>query len=236
MKLISDAVSSVRCLAALAHMKIVFSMKYSKYAFAFLCVLAHEVAYAQSIVDKNLQISIVSDSEILIRKSKFVRRCSIDEKPVAIKLSSDGQSVIVSGTSFVKIEDLMQCDSGKVVRAKRAAPHVGFLSDVNLRVGLYASLVPVSAHPMSFLAVVAKIGSDKNIIDLPGFYQSGMRVSQMLSEASSTMLPVISLDGRYLSLDAYSCESDKYIDVFDIASKRKTGVSHELCEEIFNFR
>jgi hypothetical protein len=202
----------------------------------FLLVLWCGVASSESIDNEKISIKGVSDSEILIKKSGSERRCVVDKNPVDIKLSSDRQSAILSGTSFVKIEDLMQCDPAKVVHAKLAAPHVGFLSDVNLRVGLYTSLVPVAGNPMSFLAVVAKIGSDKNLVNLSGFYRAGMPASKMLHEASSSISPVISLDGRYVSLNLYSCGFEGYVDIFDITLKRKARIDRASCDKLFNLQ
>ncbi|CAE6770486.1 hypothetical protein [Paraburkholderia domus] len=211
-------------------------MKYYKYIFICFMTLSYGIAPVESIADEKVSVEGISDSEILIKKSGYEHRCTIDQNPINLKLSSDGQSAIVSGTSFIPVSDLMQCDPTKIVYAKLAAPHVGFLSDVNLRAGLYASLVPVAVNPMSFLAVVAKIGSDKNIVNLPGFYRVGVRVPKILSEASSNISPVISLDGHYISLDLYSCDFDGYMDAFDIELNKKTRIDRELCEKLFNFR
>ncbi|MEZ0601029.1 hypothetical protein ACAX43_02545 [Paraburkholderia sp. IW21] len=202
----------------------------------FPLLLSCGIAFSEPIFNDEIFYKGVPDSEILIRKSGSERRCVVDTNSVDIKLSSDGQSVILSGTSFVQVEDLMQCDPEKVVHTKLAASHIGFLSDVNLRAGLYVSLVPIAVNPMSFLAVVAKIGSGKNIVDLPGFYRAGIPTSRMLHEASSNMHPVISLDGRYVSLYLYSCGSNGYVDVFEILLKKKTRIDHASCERLFNFQ
>lgn len=190
----------------------------------------------ESIANENIDVEGISSYEILIKKSGIVRRCMTDQISGDIKLSSDEKSVIVSGTSFIPVRDLLQCDPEKIIHVRRAAPHVGFLSDVNLRMGLYASLVPVTVNPMSFLAVVAKIGSDKNIINLPGFFRIGMRKSRILREASSSMSPVISLDGHYISLDLYGCGSEGGVDVFDIKLNKMVHIDHASCEKLFRFQ
>ncbi|CAE6742100.1 MULTISPECIES: hypothetical protein [Paraburkholderia] len=211
-------------------------MKFFQHVLFYFMTLSYGIARVESIADEKVSVEGVSGPEISIKKSGSEHRCTIDQKPINLKLSSDGQSAIVSGTSFIPVSDLMQCDPTKIVYATLAAPHVGFLSDVNLRMGLYASLVPVTVNPMSYLAVVAKIGSDKNIVNLPGFYRVGVRAPKNLPEASSNISPVISLDGHYISLDLYSCDFDGYMDVFDIELNKKTRIDRELCEKLFNFR
>lgn len=191
---------------------------------------------AESITDRDFSIEVNSEPEIVIKGPGYRNRCLVEKKPLGIRLSSDRELVIVSGTSYITVDKLMHCKPEVVVRAKMAAPHVGFLSDVNLRAGIYASLVPVSLNPMSFLAVVAKIGSDKNIVNLPGFYMAGMRSSKMRREASPSVSPVISLDGRYVSLGLHSCGSNEYVDVVDIKSSKWTRIERASCEKSFNFQ
>jgi hypothetical protein len=93
----------------------------------------------------------------------------MNEEPIGATLSSDGEAVIVSGTAYVSVAELSHCKADVPVHVQRAAPHVGFLSNVNIRAGIYASMVPVGVSPMSFLAVVAKIGSDRNLVKNPVF-------------------------------------------------------------------
>lgn len=191
---------------------------------------------AESITDRGFSIEVNSEPEIVIKGPGYRNRCLVEKKPLGIGLSSDRELVIVSGASYIPVDKLMRCKPEVVVRAKKAAPHVGFLSDVNLRAGIYASLVPVSLNPMSFLVVVAKIGSDKNIVNLPGFYMAGMRSSKMRREASSNVLPVISLDGRYVSMSLHSCGSNEYVDVVEIRSRKWTRIERASCEKLFNFQ
>ncbi|NUA28133.1 hypothetical protein [Cupriavidus basilensis] len=211
------------------------SMCFRCIALLFLVSLCG-LSYAESMIGGDFSVEIGSDSEIVVKSSGDRRRCSVEKKPVGLRLSSDRELVIVLGTSYIPVDELMRCKPEVVVRAKKAAPHVGFLSDVNLRAGIYASLVPVSLNPMSFLVVVAKIGSDKNIVNLPGFYMAGMRSSKMRREASSNVLPVISLDGRYVSMSLHSCGSNEYVDVVEIRSRKWTRIERASCEKLFNFQ
>jgi hypothetical protein len=211
------------------------AIRFGRVAILFLMWMCG-LSCAESITDRDFSIEINSEPEIVIKGSGYRNRCLVEKKLLGIRLSSDRELVIVSGTSYIPVDKLMGCKPDVVVRAKKAALHVGFLSDVNLRAGIYASLVPVSLSPMSFMVVVAKIASDKNIVNLPGFYTSGMRSSKMRGEVSPNVLPVISLDGRYVSLDLHSCGSSEYVDVVDIKSGKWTRIERASCEKSFNFQ
>src|ERR1700733_12948719 len=78
--------------------------------------------------------SQISVSEICVQKSDSQHRCKIDQKLINVKLSSDEKAVIISGTSYIPVAELMQCNPVRMIHAKMAAPHVGFLSDINLSV------------------------------------------------------------------------------------------------------
>lgn len=185
--------------------------------------------------DQRVSVSRISDYELSIGIGNSEHRCQIDQEIIDINLSSDGQAVIISGTSFISIAELMHCRSDAVARAKKAAPHVGFLNDVNLKAGIYASLVPVSVNPMGFLAVVGRIGSDRNLINRPEFYRVGVGRSMFISEASS---PTLSLDARYVSLDLHSCDWDggEGVAVIEIHSGKQIKLSRTSCEKIFHFQ
>jgi hypothetical protein len=124
---------------------------------ALFAVSAH--AYCNSNVPSRTRyfnLSVQSETESL--------HCLIDEKPIDATLSSDGEAVIVSGTAYVPVAELSHCKADVPIHVRRAAPHVGFLSDINIKAGIYASMVPVSVSPMVFLEVAAKIGSDRNLV------------------------------------------------------------------------
>lgn len=192
-------------------------------------------ALASPTSDAAVSAKKISDTQISIETAGSGRLCRIDAQVVDVKKSSDGRATIISGTSYVLTADLLRCKPDRAVHAMKAAPHVGFLADVNVKSGVYASLIPVSVNPMSFVAVVAKIGSDKNLINLSGFYRSDVRRSTLLYEASADMAPTISLDGRYVSLKLHACDSDVggYVPVFEIMSGREVKLSHSTCEVKF---
>jgi hypothetical protein len=162
-------------------------------------------------------------------------RCLIDEEPIGAVLSSDGEAVIVSGTSYVLIDELRHCTVNIPVHVRRAAPHVGFLSDINIKAGIYASMVPVGVSPLSFVAVVAKLGSDKSLIQKPGFYRTSVSESKLEEEASSDMKLIISLDGQYISVDRGQCGSDDKVDIIEIKTGKSIVIDNKTCGQMFNW-
>ncbi|WP_341312353.1 hypothetical protein WN982_12725 [Paraburkholderia sp. IMGN_8] len=202
-----------------------------------LCMMVGYV-FAQTTPDTTISVKKISDSEVSVKMAGSEHRCRIDQQVVDAKVSSDRQAVIISGTSYIPTADLERCNSDVVTHAIKAAPHVGFLADVNLNARIYVSLIPLSVNPMSFVAVVAKIGSDRNLINLQGFYGAGVKQSTLLSEASSVMSPTLSVDARYVSLDLHACESDgdEYVSVIEIRSAKQIKLSRAMCEKEFRFQ
>jgi hypothetical protein len=134
-------------------------------------IVLPDLGFGKILDNQDISVGKISDSEIFVQKSDSQHRCKIDQKLINVKLSSDEKAVIISGTSYIPVAELMQCNPVRMIHAKMAAPHVGFLSDINLRAGLYASLLPVAVNPLSFVAIVAQIGSDRNLVTSPGFYR-----------------------------------------------------------------
>lgn len=67
--------------------------------------------------------------DLSIQAEDVVIRCQIDEKPVDVKMSSDGDTVIVSGTRYIPVSELNGSQPSKVIHVRKAPPHVDFLSD-----------------------------------------------------------------------------------------------------------
>lgn len=206
-------------------------------AIALIASVSISNVFCQPVLDnQGVLIEKISNSELSVNTAGSERHCLIDQEIVAVKLSSDGQAVIISGTSFIPTVDLEHCKSDAVVRAREAAPHVGFLNDVNLKAGIYASMVPVSVNPMGFLAVVGRLGSDRNLVNRAGFYRAGIKQSILLSEASSLISPTLSLDARYISLNLHGCnlDVDDGVSVIEIHSGRQVKLSLAACEKMFH--
>jgi len=198
-------------------------------------LLASVGAIAESLSNQGIEVSKVSDWEISLKASGRAFHCRVDQKLSDIKLSSDRQAIIVSGTSYILVYDILSCDRNNVAHTKKAAPRVGFLSDVNIKSGIYASMIPVSANPMGFVALVAKIGSDESLINLPGFYRKGVKKNQFLKEASTNVNPKISKNGQFISLDLYDCGSGEYVDVVDVLAEKWLKLDRDSCQRLFNF-
>lgn len=49
-------------------------------------------------------------------------QCLIDEEPIGAALSSDGKTVIVSGTGYLPITELSHCKADVPAHVRRAAP------------------------------------------------------------------------------------------------------------------
>jgi Tol biopolymer transport system component len=59
--------------------------------------------------------------------------------------------------------------------------------------------------------------------------------STLEEEASSDMNPVISLDGKYISVDRRQCGSDSGVDVFEIKTGKSISIDNETCSKLFNW-
>ena len=210
-------------------------MKTLKLAAIFSLALSFVLISYESAANNSSSIKQVSDFEIAILVNGQERHCKIDQRISILKQSTDKSAVIISGTSYVTTEELIRCNNETAIHARAAAPHASFLSDISLSSGIYASMVPISVNPMSFVAVVAKIGSDKNIVKLPGFYRLSAQSSELNSEASSNMSPVFSVDAHYVALDARSCNASGDIEVIDIRLSKSVRLNRDLCEKLFDF-
>jgi hypothetical protein len=175
----------------------------------------------------------ITGSKIIVRAGGEEHLCSVSEMPVDAKLSSDESALIVSGTAYIPTTKRSACDEKEILHPTIAAPHVGFLSDVNLRAGLYTSLMPVAVNPLSFVAVVAHLGSDKNIVTLPGSYRSNVSSSKLRVEGLVNAEPVISFNGRYVAPREIDCRPSAYPGVWDIKKNKRLVVDDESCSALF---
>jgi len=213
-------------------------MNFIKLATILLSIIVAGGVRAERLRYDILTIEKFSDVELLINSQNVARRCRVGGQIIQPKLSSDGSAIIISGTSYVRVTDLLKCQENARIHVSKAAPHVGFLADVNLRAKIYASLVPVSVNPLSFVAVVGRLKSDRNLIQSPGFYRTNVARSTLLQEASPDFSPVLSLSGRYVSLNLRVCEmaDQDVVSVFEVNSGKQVNLPIKLCEEKFRIR
>lgn len=184
--------------------------------------------------------SIGQDSKsILVNGPNGNHSCPIDAKVNQARLSSDGSALLISTNSYVSSSDLMKCSSTLSIHASHIPDEIGALADVSLLGGIYIGMIPVSFQPLSYLAVVAKIGSKKNLISLPGAYIDATPVEELQKTAffydeQAGPFPLISKDGRYVAIDGNpNCSVDSTPGVWEIRSNRKVVLSIADCTRLF---
>ena len=157
------------------------------------------------------------------------RTCRIDEVIDVARVSFDGAAVIVSANAYVLTKDLVLCD-GAPARIAKTPQRAGMVVDVNVRHRLYVALSPVSTQPMSFIATVAKLGSERNLVALPGAYIAGQSAARQSKQAFSYddangPYAKISWNGRYVSVDGViDCSPDSYPGVWDIVARKRVVI------------
>ena len=171
----------------------------------------------------DMAFSVGSDGRSLVvielNNAAGTRRCPVDGSVSQARISFDSAAVIVSENAYVLMSDFARCHVA-AARLLRTPPRAGMLADVNVRHGLYISLSPVSTGPMSFVATVAKLGSQRNLVSLPGSYVPGESVQLQLRRAFSYddangPYAKISLNGRYVSVSGVvDCAPDAYPGVW----------------------
>ena len=168
----------------------------------------------------------------------LVRRCKVNAKVMYARSSFDGLSIIISSDSYLPKQSLVTCGE-QPLPARKTPEESGMLQDVNLKRGLYIAVLPVSTQPMSFLAVVAKLGSAKNLVKLPGAYVDRQSERQRLRMAFAYSEDVgerakISVDGRYVSVSGeFDCSQDAYPGVWDLLYQRKVVLKGDSGERAF---
>jgi hypothetical protein len=85
------------------------------------------------------------------------------------------------------------------------------------------------------VTVVGEIGNDRNLVKKPGFYRTTVNKSRLEEEAFSDMIPVISLDGVYISVDRHQCGSDREVEVIEIKTGKTMTIDNQTCGRLFNW-
>lgn len=143
--------------------------------------------------------------------------------------------VTLGNVEYVSVRSVMRC-AGGVVQIERIPDKAGTVTDVNVASGLYLSVAVVNASPLTYTALVAKLGSREPVANFPGMYNSEKSSSRVLKE-SFTYLDSrpgrISPDGRYVSVDgSMRCTAEVYPGVWDLKRKQKV-VRENGCESLF---
>lgn len=178
------------------------------------------------------------DSIIITGEDKIPHRCPIFEKIEISDLSFDKSAVIVSSRGYVPSRDLNMCDGQNRIHVSQIPDHVGALSDINLKHGIYVALDLSSVSPMSWLATVSRVGSRSNLVTLPGAYVANRKRLTLRKQAftgtGDERMAIISRDGNYVSpTGAMSCDQFAYPGVWEIHKNRRVITDDVSCAQLF---
>lgn len=154
------------------------------------------------------------------------RSCSLEEPATHARLSSDGSAIIISSSAYVSLESLYACGK-RPLRAVNAPADMGTLADVSIPGNVYVGMVLTSVRPLSYSALVARLGSTRSLVSLPGAYVDNTAVSRLQQHSfhydeNVGPFPMISKDGRYVAIDGrVDCSAASRLGVWDIHRNRK---------------
>lgn len=168
------------------------------------------------------------------------RRCRFTEKIEKAQLSHDGSAVILSDVAYIPVSQLTVCGDQPVV-VKKISDKVGFLVDINLSAGIYMSLEVVGTSPLSFVAIVAKLGSTKNIVSLPGARTLRKNMNVLKEQAfpyDETKSGILAKDGRHASpAGVPDCSPNAYPGVWNLKMNKRVVLTGDdadrQCRELF---
>lgn len=184
---------------------------------------------------EKIAFEIGTDSQSLKIKSIKIGEisCSInnllaDNKKISsLKTNTEKTALILTSMEFISINSLSTCNGG-TVEAQRIPDKVGFLVDVNLKNSIYIALDTVSVQPFGYAATVARLGSAKLLIDLPGAYspRKSLKVLQKYAFSYNDELqegqPKIATNGRYVAVSGeVDCSTNAVIGVWDLQTKKR---------------
>lgn len=180
---------------------------------------------------------------ILVNGHDGQHTCVIDTAVDQARLSSDGSALLISTSAYVSSLDLKECNPAEIVHATQVPDELGALADVSLPGQIYIGMVPVSMQPLSYLAVVARLGSTKNLISLPGAYVDAKPTAELQDAAffydeQTGPFPLVSKNGRYVAISGSpDCSADSIPGVWDMRSKRKVVTAASFagdCMKLFS--
>lgn len=201
--------------------------KYMRWLFPILLVAIFDPALAED--DDNLlqndqppyrmkygefEITFGSDPRIdgailILKNRRLIKSCSLREPARRLLLSNDQSVVIVSDDGYIRLSDILSCKENRELREDKV-PGAYRLTDINLRNRIYVSAktLPSDNH-LPCVATVAKIGSTKNLVSLPGALVPGASEADLLNHAfSCPRSSFISPDGRYVALEKIDCSEN----------------------------
>ncbi len=194
----------------------------------------------------NLKVAVEPDQQALkFTISEKSWRCKVEnlqgyKRNISeLRLNYEETALILSNVDYLPLESIYKCENGftKAYSVPNKTP--GMLVDINLKHKLYLSVGYVTLNPTSYLATIAKLGSTKNLIRLPGSYANANEKTAYYEFDQLDPKAKISIDGRYVSpSDVVSCGGNP--GVWDLKTKRAVtfpDASHsenqELCNALF---
>ncbi|WP_340520591.1 hypothetical protein [Cupriavidus necator] len=180
----------------------------------------------------------IRDDLIIMTDGRYTNTCKLDVRPLYAVESYDASAIIISERGYVQKSQLYNC-ADSVVHVALIPAGVGFLSDINIRNGIYVSLDLISSPPLRYLATVAKIGVNKNLISLSGAYKEKVDPSRLRKYGFSSIgeagASIISLDGKYVAPNGLiDCSDAAYPGIWDIQRNRRVKADEKSCADLFS--
>lgn len=172
--------------------------------------------------------------------------CQVNQRIQRTRLTHDRKGVLVLPHGYVTVQDLRTCNS-KQVSVRMNPQEGGEIEDIHFTAGLYIGLLPVGTQPLSYLAVISRLGENKNLFRLAGSYPEGNLTDQALrqsftydADANVPTFAKFSPDGRYVSPGGEpDCSADAHPGVWDLKTRKKvvlqgdTASSNIQCRKLF---
>ncbi|MGH8788769.1 MAG: hypothetical protein ACREYA_27320 [Cupriavidus necator] len=179
----------------------------------------------------------IRDDLIIMTDGGYTHTCKLDVRPLYAVESYDASAIIISERGYITKPQLYNC-ADSVVHVALIPAGVGFLSDINIRNGIYVSLDSIASPPLRYLATVARIGASKNLISLNGAYKARVEPSRLRKYGFSSIgeagASIISVDGKYVAPNGViDCSDAAYPGVWDIQRNRRVKADEKSCADLF---
>jgi hypothetical protein len=180
----------------------------------------------------------VNGAVIKVIGEKSTRVCVLDTYPAYAVESYDKSAIMISERGYIEKNKLDACAHGQLVHVSSIPEGVGILSDINVSKNIYVALDFVSVQPMMYLATVARIGTNKNLVSMKGAYVPGKKARRSAENAFVSVggagSSIISPDGRYVAPNGQiRCGRGAYPGVWDVVENKKVIVDDESCSTLF---
>jgi hypothetical protein len=243
-------------------MKINRSFKWNQliiiFGLMFLTVSFSSNVYSQESLFQTIELTNnkfeltlkVSNDQLSINVVKNNISWSCKPKPISgsspkistFQLNYEESALILTDIDYVLIEDLLKCKDTGYLNVSHIPREAGFLVDINLKHGIFIGIDAVSARPSTYAAIVAKLDSNRLLVDLPGAYSPRKSIKALQKNAftyNETEPARISLDGRYVSVSG-SPNCGGQPGVWDLKKRKPVTFPHasdaerqNQCEALF---